>query len=123
MQNSDEEFVQARNRLYQTEPMRLQAEANYYTQQLEHERKKLLIATDNEKQMREQLAEIKQKIEDKITEMQKQVGTEPEDEEQDAPPTEMSITNKNHPDYWQRLYPNPKKVKTEDQEKAYLKSL
>lgn len=26
-------------------------------------------------------------------------------------------------DYWERLYPTPKKVKTEEQEKAYLKSL
>ena len=56
---TDDEFVEARNGLYQTETMRLQQEANNYTRQLEHERKRLLIATDNEKQMQEQLAEIK----------------------------------------------------------------
>ena len=50
---TDEEFVAARNGLYQTEPMRLQQEANNYTRQLEHERKRLLIATDNEKNMQE----------------------------------------------------------------------
>ena len=46
---SDDEFVAARNGLYQTESMRLQGEANYYTKELEHENKKLMIATDNEK--------------------------------------------------------------------------
>ena len=65
---SDDEFVAARNGLYQTEPMRLQQEANNYTRALEHERKRLLIATDNEKQMQEQLAEIRQSIEDRINE-------------------------------------------------------
>ena len=65
---TDDEFVAARNGLYQTEPMRLQQEANNYTRQLEHERKRLLIATDNEKNMQEQLQEIKQSIEDKINE-------------------------------------------------------
>lgn len=44
---SDEEFVAARAGLYQTEPMRLQLEANNYTKLLEHERKKLMILTDN----------------------------------------------------------------------------
>ena len=80
--SADEEFVAVRTGLYQTEPMRLQQEANNYTRQLEHERKRLLIATDNEKQLQESLAEIKQKIEDKITEMQ----TQGEAEGQDAPP-------------------------------------
>ena len=47
---SDDEFVAARNGLYQTEPMRLQQEANNYTRQLEHERKTLLILEDNYKQ-------------------------------------------------------------------------
>lgn len=48
--HSDEEFVAARTGLYQTEPMRLQQEANNYTKKCEHERKKLMILTDNYKQ-------------------------------------------------------------------------
>ena len=50
---SDEEFTAARKGLYQTESMRLQQEANNYTRKKEHEQKRLLIATDNEKQMQE----------------------------------------------------------------------
>ena len=53
MNNSDNEFVEARNGLYQTEPMRLQQEANNYTKFKEHEHKKLMILTDNYKQVQE----------------------------------------------------------------------
>ena len=48
--------------------MRLQAEANYYTRQCEHERKSLHILSDDYKKMQERLTEIKQKIEEKIGE-------------------------------------------------------
>jgi len=51
--SDDDEFVAARQGLYQTEPMRLQSEANNYTRQLEHERKRLLILTDTYKQTQE----------------------------------------------------------------------
>ncbi len=43
-----------------------------------------------------------------------------EGQEQDKPPAEQAIQSG---DFWNRLYPAPNKVKTEDQEKAYLKSL
>jgi len=65
---SDDEFVAARNGLYQTEPMRLQQEANNYTRQVEHERKRLLILTDLYKQEQEKLQEIRDKIDEKIGE-------------------------------------------------------
>ena len=45
--------MQARAGLYQTEPMRLQLEANNYTKKVEHERKKLMILTDNYRQTQE----------------------------------------------------------------------
>ena len=66
--NSDDEFVAARNGLYQTEPMRLQQEANNYTRLVEHERKRLLILTDTYKQTQEQYQEIRDKIDEKIGE-------------------------------------------------------
>ena len=50
--------------------MRLQLEANNYTKLLEHERKKLMILTDNYRQTQEQLQEIKAKIDEKIGEAQ-----------------------------------------------------
>lgn len=53
MNKSDNEFVEARNGLYQTEAMRLQQEANNYTKELEHTRKILMILTDNYKQTQE----------------------------------------------------------------------
>ena len=70
MNKSDNEFVEARNGLYQTEAMRLQQEANNYTKELEHTRKILMILTDNYKQTQEQLQEIKDKIDEKIGEAQ-----------------------------------------------------
>ena len=108
--SDDDEFVAARQGLYQTEPMRLQAEANQYTRQVEHERKRLLILTDTYKQTHEQLLEIKQKIEDKIN----------ENSGGGAKKTKKALTGG---DFHDRLYPEPQKIKTEDQEKAYLKSL
>lgn len=113
--NSDEEFVQARAGLYQTEPMRLQLEANNYTKKVEHERKKLMILTDNYRQTQEQLQEIKAKIDEKIGESQQSDDTAKEDAKQASMPKSGA--------FHERLYPNPKKVKTEDQEKAGLKSL
>ena len=107
----DEEFVAVRQGLYQTEPMRLQSEANNYTRQLEHERKRLLILTDTYKQTQEQLQEIKTKIEEKINENSGGADLTSEKKE---------LTGGEFQD---RLYPEPNKQKTEDQEKAYLKSL
>ena len=111
---SDDEFVAARNGLYQTESMRLQGEANYYTKELEHENKKLMIATDNEKQLLEQYAEIKQSIQDKINENSGQNAAEALKEK-----TERAAAR----DFVSRLCPPPKKQKTEQQEKALLISL
>mmetsp|Transcript_41757 Transcript_41757/g.55010 ORF Transcript_41757/g.55010 Transcript_41757/m.55010 type:complete len:138 (+) Transcript_41757:339-752(+) len=36
---------------------------------------------------------------------------------------QAEINKANSKEYWERLYPTPKKVKTEEQEKAFLKSL
>lgn len=101
--------------------MRLQQEANSYTRWLEHERKRLLILTDTYKQTQEQLQEIKCKIDEKIGEAQ----AEQLEGEDLAARTLAEETDKamKSADYWNRLYPDPKKIKTEHQEKAHLKSL
>ena len=52
--------------MYETEPARLQREADDYTKNLEHERKRDLIIGDLYRQTKEQLDEIKGKIKEKI---------------------------------------------------------
>lgn len=79
---------------------------------MEHERKRLLILTDTYKQTQETLQEIKDKIDEKINENQEEVETS------GGVKIDADVAS-----FVLRLYPEPKKIKTEDHEKAFLKSL
>jgi biotin synthase-related radical SAM superfamily protein len=52
--------------LYETEPQRLQREADEYTKMLEHERKRYLIMEDQYKQLSMEYDEKKEKIKQMI---------------------------------------------------------
>mmetsp|Transcript_34684 Transcript_34684/g.33871 ORF Transcript_34684/g.33871 Transcript_34684/m.33871 type:complete len:135 (+) Transcript_34684:23-427(+) len=63
---SQSDTSQAYGGLWETEPQRLQREADDYTKKLEHERKRYLILEDQYKQMENEYNEKKEKIKQMI---------------------------------------------------------
>ena len=68
----DDDIEVQKNALYETEADRLQREADAYTKDLEHERKKLLIIEDQFKSTNERLEEIQLKIKACIPDKEKE---------------------------------------------------
>ena len=67
-QKKDDEYEETSKKLYVSETMRLQGEADMFTRLLEHERKNLLLAKDAYKNKKKELEEVQEKIEGKVKE-------------------------------------------------------